>query len=167
MNNLKDALKFIKRGAQLEGEGNVKEALKQYNCALTEFLKVIVSDEVEVTTRKDDVLEQIAFYLDHTKNLEVKVCSQNYESRSDDQEPYSCLKEDNDLQLEKRILTTMLKDKPTTNFSNVCGMESAIEDLMLALVLPIKQPQLFSTATRRYRSFLFYGVSKYFLFKDK
>jgi hypothetical protein len=64
---------------------------------------------------------------------------------------------------DEKIEKTMLLQKPTITFKDICGMENEKTELESAVLLPIKFPSLFSRRVKPYSGFLFYGVNCLFV----
>lgn len=151
MNNLSEAVKFVKKAITYDDEKNLDEAAMCYNSAVKFFNKALFSGEIATSSEKNEIVDQLLYYLNRATEIEVVLKETTNIERS-----ISSVSQD-DVQIIRRIENSMLRLKPNTKFSDVCGMETAIRDLKLTILLPIQQPQIF--VTRSYKSFLFYGVN--------
>jgi len=59
----------------------------------------------------------------------------------------------------RKVEKTVLSERPTICFKDLCGLENDKEALEQAVILPIKRPELFEDGVSPYNGFLFFGVS--------
>lgn len=150
MANLKASVDFIEKATLYSSEKNYSRAIENYDCAFKVLVSVLISDqdEIEVEEFKNEVKEQIKFCLRQIAELNSLLEKENA------QKPFS----KSDLKQEE---STIICEKPSTRFSDICGLEKAKKFLEAAVVLPVKFPDTFTMKRSLIRSVLFYGVTNY------
>lgn len=101
----------------------------------------------------DEKETEIKFYLKYMNKMEreIELLKKNIDSQTDNDH-------EDDTKIRNRIKATILTVRPNIKFDDVCGLEMVKDDLRQTILLPLKQPQVFSL-TKPYKSFLFFGVS--------
>lgn len=150
MSVITGVVKILNEARNAEECNNYYEAVCLYNTALSHFTKAALSDELKFPPLKEEVEKLIEFCLLSTKRI---VCQLQNEKHDNDEFEVS----EDDRKIIKRIECSLLREK-RVNFDNVCGMEDIKKHLRLAVVLPIKHPELYSRGRDPYSAFLFFGV---------
>lgn len=149
---LKNLTEILIEAQASKDEQNYLTAIGFYNTILANLASAGINDELKflIPPVKEEMKKLIEMSLSSSRKLIVlQSIKDNAMSES---------KHHND-KIIQRIESTLLSKKPKVNFADVCGMETLKKDLSLALILPMKHPELFSDGREPYRAFLFFGVS--------